>query len=298
MSEDCYTSGDHDCPACQACGGGGSCTASQSCGTEDTLGANTCLLATNDLCDGLGACDADVTNCPSNPECWDTTYSCGAGAVSQDCYTSGDHGCAVCNSCDGSGACTGYTANNDVDGDNQNSDDCNYCNSGSWSARAQCDGTECAGDARCETAGGDCAYPDASTTVCATCYSGTWYTGAYYEAGGGDCCGDDASENYRSSSSGRVCVNACCDNSADFVDSNGNCCGTPDSADGDGANWVINEACTFGSACTVQIDTHVKLQGSSSVTVQGTWDFTSTGQRIFMYSGADLYVESGATVQG
>ncbi|MBN2095598.1 MAG: hypothetical protein JW727_06115 [Candidatus Aenigmarchaeota archaeon] len=112
-----------------------------------------------------------------------------------DCY---DEECAGKNDSSGWVCCPGGVSQcvqDDCIVENCNSSkQCEYVN------RLKCAYDECTGQGRCESAGGNCADPDLSPTVCTDCYSGTWDPIQM------KCCGDDPTDNWCNTGNGS-CVN-------------------------------------------------------------------------------------------
>ena len=133
------------------------CQSVANCLPDDDCVAESCSIS--NICSYSNRPAGDTTECNTcqscnvaGGNCIGITAETGKGCTS-DCYD-----CI-------SGTCTAMTENDD----NGCTDDCSYCNAGTCTNRAACTAAECAAGSYCDTAGGNCQNPDASSSVCTNC---------------------------------------------------------------------------------------------------------------------------------
>lgn len=254
---------DSDCSACHTCSGG-NCVSqgSQADGNKCVGDCTKCLAGScvdrlagvTTECGTCEECDADGGDCTGISA--ETGKNC-----TTDCYD-----CV-------SGTCTPMSQADDGDCD----DNCTRCSYGSCVNRLKCSSTECSSQRRCDAAGGSCRDPDANSTVCTDCYSGTW------DSATSDCCGDDGANDDWCNSGDGSCVdggwytNHCSDGVQNCdemgIDIGGNDCGCNLSRSGD---FTIDFECVLDGAHYLQNgNLTIATGGSLQMNADSSFEFDS-----------------------
>ncbi len=248
-----------------------------------------------------GSCQAVTEN--EDGTCTGVCTYCSSGTCTNRGADDTTEGCATnCYDCV-SGTCTAMTENNDGTCNAA----CTYCNAGACTNRAQCAADECSGQLKCDAAGGNCADPDANSTVCTVCYGKTW------DPVTSDCCGDDGtSDNWCNVGDGS-CVSGIwysnhCSDGVQNCDETGVDCGGADcvscdtvaptvSVTGAPANWQNTDAAasvnctdnTGGSGCnstTYKLKTYTSNPTSCSTIYSEYNSFPTISSHVWVCGAA------------
>ena len=297
------SAGQQGCGVCKYCTGS-SYSCSNVAADTDPYGACT---GNCDECNGSGACRADAGYCTGNCDTCSgsgTSFNCAADNtlcsntdVSCNCSGSGtSFNCAACNDCYD---CSSYSCQpTNENNDGGCNDDCTHCVSGACQNWAQCASDECSGQARCDAAGGNCADPDANSTVCTTCYGKTW------DSVTSKCCGDDGTGDNWCNTGDGACVNGawysnhCSDGIQDCNETGvdiGGACGCNLNRTG---NITINFACILEGAhhlvngnLTITSGGYIQMNANSSLTFDAGKQIVLEGTGYILKSASNTIIQ-------